>query len=249
MSKKRIIIGGIAVLAIIGALTPDKKVESIEISIPNYQQKYDINTEIPVDISILPDGANTDSLEYIAVPDSITFSDSILNTGNSEGTYDIYIVSDDIKSNILSINVVDISSHKGGNKKTNEEYLQRSEDQKIAAESDASETEAPKVSEEQKLPEAPPENADLSDANIPDANDSVAPVQTPAPAEESATAETPSVPEESTSTPIGEMVWLSATGDKYHSINNCGRMNPNKARQVSLEYALNMNYQKCSKCW
>ena len=28
------------------------------------------------------------------------------------------------------------------------------------------------------------------------------------------------------------MCWLSATGSKYHSINNCGRMNPNNARQV-----------------
>ena len=48
--------------------------------------------------------------------------------------------------------------------------------------------------------------------------------------------------------PIGQMVWLSATGDKYHSINNCGRMNPDKARQVTLEYAQN-NYERCSKCW
>jgi competence protein ComEC len=43
------------------------------------------------------------------------------------------------------------------------------------------------------------------------------------------------------------MVWLSATGDKYHSINNCGRMNPDKARQVTLEEAKN-SYSPCSKC-
>ncbi|MCB2300423.1 ComEC/Rec2 family competence protein [Clostridium tagluense] len=45
----------------------------------------------------------------------------------------------------------------------------------------------------------------------------------------------------------GTMVWLSATGDKYHSINNCGRMNPNKARQVTLEEAKS-SYSPCSKC-
>ncbi|MBZ9608614.1 MBL fold metallo-hydrolase [Clostridium estertheticum] len=45
----------------------------------------------------------------------------------------------------------------------------------------------------------------------------------------------------------GGMVWLSATGDKYHSINNCGRMNPNKARQVTLDEAKN-SYSPCSKC-
>lgn len=45
------------------------------------------------------------------------------------------------------------------------------------------------------------------------------------------------------------MVWLSATGEKYHSINNCGRMNPDNATQVTEEYAINNGYGKCSKCW
>ena len=49
-------------------------------------------------------------------------------------------------------------------------------------------------------------------------------------------------------TPVGQMVWLSATGEKYHSINNCGRMNPNNARQVSLE-SIKGQYQPCSKCY
>ena len=43
------------------------------------------------------------------------------------------------------------------------------------------------------------------------------------------------------------MVWLSETGTKYHSINNCGRMNPDKATQVTLEEAKN-SYGPCSKC-
>lgn len=44
-------------------------------------------------------------------------------------------------------------------------------------------------------------------------------------------------------------VWLSATGSKYHSINNCGNMNPNKARQVTLEEAVRLGKSQCSKCW
>ncbi|WP_404987896.1 hypothetical protein [Clostridium culturomicium] len=51
-----------------------------------------------------------------------------------------------------------------------------------------------------------------------------------------------------TETPVGQMVWLSATGEKYHSINNCGRMNPNNARQVSLE-SIKGQYQACIKCY
>ena len=47
----------------------------------------------------------------------------------------------------------------------------------------------------------------------------------------------------------GVMVWLSATGSKYHSINNCGKMNPDKATQVSESEAINMGLEKCNKCW
>ena len=47
----------------------------------------------------------------------------------------------------------------------------------------------------------------------------------------------------------GEMVWLSATGSKYHSIPDCGNMNPNKARQVSRSSAEAQGYDACSKCW
>lgn len=44
-------------------------------------------------------------------------------------------------------------------------------------------------------------------------------------------------------------VWLSATGEKYHRIPNCGRMNPNKARQVSLDEAVAGGYQPCKNCY
>ena len=44
-------------------------------------------------------------------------------------------------------------------------------------------------------------------------------------------------------------VWIPASGEKYHSIPNCGRMNPNKAKLVSIESAKAMGYSACSKCW
>ena len=45
------------------------------------------------------------------------------------------------------------------------------------------------------------------------------------------------------------MCWLSDTGSKYHSINNCGRMNPNNARQVTIAEAERQGYGRCKKCW
>lgn len=44
-------------------------------------------------------------------------------------------------------------------------------------------------------------------------------------------------------------VWLSATGTKYHRIPNCGRMNPNRARKVSLSEARRRGYGPCQKCY
>lgn len=46
-----------------------------------------------------------------------------------------------------------------------------------------------------------------------------------------------------------DMVWIPATGEKYHSIPNCGRMNPNKARQISRSDAISRGYDACQKCW
>lgn len=45
------------------------------------------------------------------------------------------------------------------------------------------------------------------------------------------------------------MVWLSATGSKYHSVNDCGNMNPLKATQVTESEAISKGKTKCSKCW
>lgn len=56
-------------------------------------------------------------------------------------------------------------------------------------------------------------------------------------------------PEHPASASVTDTVWLSETGEKYHSIDHCGQMNPNKARQVSLEYAISVGYDKCEKCF
>ena len=47
----------------------------------------------------------------------------------------------------------------------------------------------------------------------------------------------------------GPTVWITATGKKYHSINNCGTTNPNNASQVSLERAIALGLTACEKCY
>lgn len=46
-----------------------------------------------------------------------------------------------------------------------------------------------------------------------------------------------------------EMVWISATGSKYHSIPDCGNMNPEKAYQEPLSKAQAQGYEACRKCF
>lgn len=57
------------------------------------------------------------------------------------------------------------------------------------------------------------------------------------------------VAETDTSDTQGRMVWISATGSKYHSIPDCGNMNPNKATQETESQALSQGYEACKKCW
>lgn len=52
----------------------------------------------------------------------------------------------------------------------------------------------------------------------------------------------------SSSTSSGTKVWISKTGSRYHRINNCGNMNPDKAKRISLEDA-KKKYAPCKKCY
>ena len=88
----------------------------------------------------------------------------------------------------------------------------------------------------------------------------VAPTNTPSPTVAPTNTPTPTVAPTSTPTPtiaptptkqptVDVMVWLPATGEKYHNKNNCGRMNPDKARQVTKSEAERLGYEPCSKCY
>lgn len=56
---------------------------------------------------------------------------------------------------------------------------------------------------------------------------------------------TESAPQQQT----GALVWIPATGQKYHSIPDCGNMNPDKATQLTESEAIQKGYGKCSKCF
>lgn len=45
------------------------------------------------------------------------------------------------------------------------------------------------------------------------------------------------------------LVWITENGGKYHSKNDCGNMNPDKAREVTENTAQSLGKEKCTKCW
>lgn len=144
---KGIITAAMALVIIGAALSSDTKVESIELSIPDYHLEYDLNTEIPITVSVSPKDVKADSLEYISDDDSITFSSSGISTGNKEGFYKVYVALGDVKSDTVIINVVDMTAR---------EELAKAEAEKEAEEKASKEAEekAAKEAEEKAAKEA-----------------------------------------------------------------------------------------------
>ncbi len=51
------------------------------------------------------------------------------------------------------------------------------------------------------------------------------------------------------SKPVGDMVYITVTGKKYHRKNNCGKTNPARTSYIPLSEAESMGYSPCSKCY
>lgn len=49
--------------------------------------------------------------------------------------------------------------------------------------------------------------------------------------------------------PEGTEVWLSETGHSFHKRNDCGNMNPKKAKLVTVEVALKKQKDACDNCY
>lgn len=250
-TTKGIAVGAVAVCLLAGMAGSPKKAESLELSIPLYRDEYDINTEIPVEISVSPDDSDIDDLEYFSDSSAVSFTDFVINTGNSEGDYSFYVRSGDVESNTLTIHVVDISARNEATRKAEEERLAKeAEDKKAAEEQAAREAEekaaaeqAAREAEEQKAAEeqAAKEVAEKAAAKQPEAES--------APAPQAAEEPVQIVEAQSQAVPYDTTAYLSATGSKYHSIDHCGKMNPNKARKTTVGEAISDGYERCSKCW
>lgn len=151
-AKKRLKLAGISslimIISFIGAgATMDEPIPPtyIQLSVPDYQDTYNTNTQIPVNISVIPEDANVANLEYIASGETLTFTDTGVLTGSQEGSFDIHVKSGDITSNTLTINVQNAD---GQEKAKNVEYT-KDEATKLETEKTAAEEAAQQLSKEQ----------------------------------------------------------------------------------------------------
>lgn len=166
--------------------------ESLSIS-ADTDQTYDINTEVPVTLTVTPADANIDNLTLNGSECTFASDDNgnLTFSANGAGSYIITVSCDGIESNSLTFNVEDKAA--------------------IAAEAEAAGQaglEAQQTTEE-------PNQSDVV---------------------------------QQTQEPQEEMVWISATGSKYHSRPDCGQMDPSTSWQLSVSEAEAQGYEPCKKC-
>lgn len=166
--------------------------ESLSIS-ADTDQTYDINTEVPVTLTVTPADANIDNLTLNGSECTFASDDNgnLTFSASGAGSYIITVSCDGIESNSLTFNVGDKAA--------------------IAAEAEAAGQAGLKT---QQTTEEP--------------NQSDVVQQTQEPQE--------------------EMVWISATGSKYHSRPDCGQMDPSTSWQLSVSEAEAQGYEPCKKC-
>lgn len=94
------LIGGLT-LPSIQATTP----EQITLSLSEEKDTYDVNTTIPIHISVEPQEASISELTYESDKNGLSISNSEIHTGSREDTYHISVKAGSVKSNTLTIHV------------------------------------------------------------------------------------------------------------------------------------------------
>ena len=195
---------------------------------------FDVSETAEVKITASPSDADINSLELSSNNIAeLNYADGkAVITFKKPGEAALFFTANhDIDSNTVKISVTDKAAERETKLKAEEEARIKAEQEaQTKAEEEArikAEQEAQAKAEEEARIKAEQEAQAAEQARI---------------AQEQAAAQAAAQQPQETS------VWLSATGSKYHSIPDCGNMNPDKARQVSLSEAQSMGYEPCKNC-
>ena len=228
--------------------TPEKQLEEIILSLDS-DQVYDINNPVDIVVETNPEDYHIPKSAFEITGGELDFKDDkITFTSSVDGEFDISVEYSDVMSNTLTLKFEDkeaIAQAQIAAEQAEQERIaaEQAEQERIAAEQAriaAEQAEQERLAAEQAriaAEQAEQERVAAEQARIAQEQAQIA-------AEQARIAQE----QNQQTAPIEAMVWLSATGSKYHNKPNCGNMNPNNARQVTLSEA-QMNYEPCKKCY
>ena len=229
----------------------------------------DVNSEYRLNIQVQPEDARLKNLELVTDGSLLTLDYSqgetscTIKSSGKTGESNVYLKTAEGKnSNAVHISVTDKKAEAEAKKKAEEEAKQKAEKEaKQKAEAEAkqkAEAEAKQKAEAEAKQKAEEEARLQAEAEAQQKAEEEARLQAEAEAQQQAEEEArlqaeaeaaaAQEAEAAAAQPVEQMVWLSATGKKYHRIPNCGNMNPDNARQVPLSQA-ESRYEACKNCW
>lgn len=200
---------------------------------------FDVSETAEVKITTSPSDAEITSLELSSNDIAeLNYTDGkAIITFKEPGEAALFFTANhDIDSNTVKISVTDKVAEEAKAKAEEEAQAKAEEEARIKAEQEAQ----AKAEEEARI-KAEQEAQAAEEARIKAEQEAQAAEQARIAQEQAAAQAAAQQPQEAS-------VWLSATGSKYHSVPDCGNMNPNTARQVSLSEAQSLGYEPCKNC-
>lgn len=207
---------------------------------------FDVSETAEVKITTSPSDAEITSLELSSNDIAeLNYTDGkAIITFKEPGEAALFFTANhDIDSNTVKISVTDKVAEEAKAKAEEEARLKAEQEAQAKAEEEArikAEQEAQAKEEEARI-KAEQEAQAAEEARIKAEQEAQAAEQARIAQEQAAAQAAAQQPQEAS-------VWLSATGSKYHSVPDCGNMNPNTARQVSLSEAQSLGYEPCKNC-
>ncbi len=244
----KIIISAFFVLLVYSTVTAPK-LENVILQ-ADTSTVYDINESIEIHPEIEPDSYVISSSSYKPSGGEIKVSgDKVFFSADEPGTYKVSVESSGIKSNSLTFKIEDKTAiAKAKAKKEADTLKKKAEMEAEAAIKKSKEEAAAKEAEEKRLAaEAEAQKKALDEAAAKKAEEERLAAQAAAQqAEQERIAAEQAV--QAAEQPQEQMVWISATGSKYHSYSSCGNMNPDNAYQMTLSDAQASGYEACKNC-
>lgn len=226
---------GFVVLIVIGMIFGGESLDKIHID--SKHLKMDVNEEKEIALTFSPEDAHLSIDDFQLNHDGIVEIKDIkdhqliIKSLKKSGDVTLQYKDNNIKSNAITIQVVDQKALAALEKQKEEEAKEKAEQlAKEKAEEEAKQKEATKKAEEEKQKKASEQKQNTTNTSSKTKSNTTTSTKTT-----------------QTHNETSSMVYIPKTGKKYHSNPNCSNMkNP---RQVSITEAKRRHYEPCKKCY